>query len=208
MNRRGGLLCAACCLVVLSLAGRQTHAVTEVRLDKDFLAGIVEKFPPRPFEKKEQGDHPFLPAARHRRETPAVPGLLPGRGRVPAPSCGADLGTGQPLRLPCRWPSQVPVRDHHRSQCRSRCRRTATVPGGGRGGQEDQLEGIAGLLVKLMGRFFDRTCRMILPRMRITPEPEAQRRDPQASGGLQGLWALLRNRLCARPGDPPFRPDP
>ena len=36
------------------LAGLRARAVTEVRLDKDFLAGIVEKLPPSPFEKKGQ----------------------------------------------------------------------------------------------------------------------------------------------------------
>ena len=54
MHRRDPFLRVAACLFLFHLAGLRARAVTEVRLDKDFLAGIVEKLPPSPFEKKGQ----------------------------------------------------------------------------------------------------------------------------------------------------------
>src|SRR5882724_7269574 len=38
----------------LLLVERVATAATEVRLDRDFLAGVAEKLPPSPFEKKAQ----------------------------------------------------------------------------------------------------------------------------------------------------------
>jgi len=43
MHRRDSYLRVAACLFLFHLAGHRARAVTEVRLDKDFLAGIVEK---------------------------------------------------------------------------------------------------------------------------------------------------------------------
>src|SRR6516164_3531339 len=54
MNQRGPCLGVLFCVVMLGLPGGYTQAATEVRLDKDFLAGIVEKLPPSPFEKNGQ----------------------------------------------------------------------------------------------------------------------------------------------------------
>ena len=42
------------CFLFFSLLGPSVQAATEVRLDKDFLAAVVEKLPPSPFEKKGQ----------------------------------------------------------------------------------------------------------------------------------------------------------
>ncbi len=52
MHRRASYLRVAACLCLFHLAGHCARAATEVRLDKDFLAGIIEKLPPTPFEKK------------------------------------------------------------------------------------------------------------------------------------------------------------
>ena len=54
MHRRNLYLHVAACFALFHLAEHRAWAVTEVRLDKDFLAGIVEKLPPSPFEKKGQ----------------------------------------------------------------------------------------------------------------------------------------------------------
>ncbi|MGC8642533.1 MAG: hypothetical protein ACP5XB_21975 [Isosphaeraceae bacterium] len=44
----------ALCLLAFSLVESSVQAATEVRLDKDFLAAVVEKLPPSPFEKRGQ----------------------------------------------------------------------------------------------------------------------------------------------------------
>ena len=52
MHRRDSFLRVAACLFLFHLAGLRARAVTEVRLDKDFLAGIVEKLPPARSRRK------------------------------------------------------------------------------------------------------------------------------------------------------------
>ena len=54
MNHKNPCQRVVWCLMLLLLLDGSTRAATEVRLDKDFLAAVVEKLPPSPFEKKGQ----------------------------------------------------------------------------------------------------------------------------------------------------------
>jgi hypothetical protein len=54
MNRVKNRIYVALCLWIVGSLGYEVFAATEIRLDKEFLAGIVEKLPPSPFEKKGQ----------------------------------------------------------------------------------------------------------------------------------------------------------
>src|SRR3954453_21807275 len=68
-------------LTGLLIAGRAATAATEVRLDRDFMAGVAEKLPPSPFEKKGQ----------YRGKIPSYPLLAidPNRRRLLA-TCRAE----------------------------------------------------------------------------------------------------------------------
>ena len=157
MHRRNLYLHVAACFALFHLAEHRAWAVTEVRLDKDFLAGIVEKLPPSPFEKKGQYrgtvhsyrllaidtkrrrflsscqvEGEFRPpvtgpvSERISRSEDHTPGLRKFRFEITA---GVNIEAG-PDSIP-RF--RVDVEEVKKAE----------------------LEGIAGLLAKLLGKFFD-----------------------------------------------------
>jgi len=157
MHRRDSYLRVAACLFLFHLAGHRARAVTEVRLDKDFLAGIVEKLPPSPFEKKGQ--------YRGTVHSYRLLAIDPRRRRFLA-ACQVE---GE-FRPPVTGPVSERIsraEDHTRGLRKFRFEITAGVnieagPDSIPRFRVDveevkkaELEGIAGLLAKLLGKFFD-----------------------------------------------------
>src|SRR5271166_2322074 len=157
MHRLDSYLRVAACLFVFHLAGHSARAVTEVMLDKDFLAGIVEKLPPSPFEKKGQ-----YRGTVHSNRLLAID---PKRRRFLA-ACQIE---GE-FRPPVTGPVSERIsrsEDHTRGMRKFRFEITAGVnieagPDSMPRFRVDveevkkaELEGIAGLLAKLLGKFFD-----------------------------------------------------
>ena len=131
--------------------------MTEVRLDKDFLAGIVEKLPPTPFEKKGQ--------YRGTIHSYRLLAIDPRRRRFLA---------GCQVQGEFRPPVSGPVSDHiSRSEdhtdglrkFRFEIRSGINIEVGPEAiprfkveveeVKKAELEGIVGLLAKLLGKFFD-----------------------------------------------------
>jgi hypothetical protein len=157
MDRRGAPVCVACWLLILPLASRGTHAATEVRLEKDFLAGIVEKLPPSPFEKNGQ-----YKGTVHSYRLLAIDPKL----RRFLASCRVEGEFRPPVTGPVS--ERVSRSDDHAPGIRKfRFQITAgvNIEAGADAMprfrveveevKKAELEGIAGLLAKLMGRFFD-----------------------------------------------------
>jgi hypothetical protein len=147
----------AACLFVFHLAEHRAWAVTEVRLDKDFVAGIVEKLPPTPFEKNGK--------YRGRVHSYRLLAIDPKRRRFLA-SCRVE---GE-FRAPVAGPVAERLsrsEDHTPGWRKFRFEITAGVniePGPDsiprfrvevEEVKRTELEGIAGLLAKLLGTFFD-----------------------------------------------------
>jgi hypothetical protein len=145
-----------CLLTVLSLAGC-CRAATELTVDRDFLAGVVEKLPPNPFEKKGQ--------YRGTIHSYRLLGIDP-RRRCFLAAC---LVEGE-FRPPVSGPISEQVaraKDHSDGlrKFRFEIRAAIHVEAGPDAAprfrvdvdeiRKEQLEGMAGLLAKLMGRFFD-----------------------------------------------------
>ena len=131
--------------------------MTEVRLDKDFLAGIVEKLPPSPFEKKGQ--------YRGTVHSYRLLAIDPKRRRFLA-ACQVE---GE-FRAACSGPVSERIsrsEDHAPGFRKFRFEITAgvNIETGPNSMprfrveveevKKAELEGIAGLLAKLLGRFFD-----------------------------------------------------
>ncbi len=157
MHERALFLRVAACLVVFYLAEQRAGAVTEVRLDKDFLAGIVEKLPPTPFEKKER--------YRGQVHSYRLLAIDPRRRRFLA-SCQVEGEFRPPVTGPVS--ERISRSDDHTPGMR-KFRFEITAGVNIESGpdamprfrveveevKKAELEGIAGLLAKLLGKFFD-----------------------------------------------------
>jgi hypothetical protein len=141
----------------LFLVDRSATAATEVRLDKDFLAGIVEKLPPSPFEKKGQ-----YRGAVHSYRLLAIDSRL----RRFLVACQVE---GE-FRPPVSGPISERVNraeDHTKGLRKFRFEIKAGVNIEASADaiprfrveveeiKKSELEGFAGLLAKLLGKFFD-----------------------------------------------------
>jgi hypothetical protein len=157
MHRRDLCLRVAACLILYHLAGHRAQAATEVKLDKDFLAGIVEKLPPSPFEKRGQ-----YRGTVHSYRLLAIDPKL----RRFLAACQVE---GE-FRPPVAGPVSERVsraEDHTRGVRKFRFEITAgvNIEAGPDATprfrieveevKKAELEGIAGLLAKLLGKFFD-----------------------------------------------------
>jgi hypothetical protein len=149
-------------LVLLLLSGTylgevNAIAVTEVKLDKEFLAGIVEKLPPSSFERKGQ-----YRGSVHSYRLLAID---PRQRRLLA-TCQVEGEFRPPVSGPVsEWVSRSD--DHTKGQRKFRFEIKAgvnieaspdAVPRFHVDVEEikrEELEGIAGLLAKLLGKYFD-----------------------------------------------------
>ncbi len=157
VHRRDPYLRVAACLFLFHLAGLRARAVTEVRLDKDFLAGIVEKLPPSPFEKKGQ--------YRGTVHSYRLLAIDPRRRRFLA-ACQVEGHFRPPITGPVSERISR-AEDHTRGLRKFRFEITAgvNIEAGPDAMprfrveveevKKAELEGIAGLLAKLLGKFFD-----------------------------------------------------
>jgi hypothetical protein len=157
MPHRDLLLRATACFALFHLAERCALAVTEVRLDKDFLAGIVEKLPPTQFEKRGK-----YRGTVHSYQLFAIDSK---RRRFLA-GCRVEGEFHPPVAGPVA--ERINQSENHVPGMRKfRFELTASVnietsPDSMPRFQVDieeirkaELEGIAGLLAKLLGKFFD-----------------------------------------------------
>jgi hypothetical protein len=157
VNRWGRCLGVVGYAVLLGIAGGSAQGATEVRLDKDFLAGIAEKLPPSPFEKKGQ----YKGTVHSYR----LLSIDPGRRRLLA-ACQVE-GEFRP-------PVSGPLSDHvSRSEghvnglrkFRFDIKAGVNIEAGADGMphfrveveeiKKGELEGFVGLLAKLLGKYFD-----------------------------------------------------
>jgi hypothetical protein len=144
-------------LTGLLLACSAAQAATEVRLDRDFLAGIAEKLPPNPFEKKGQ--------YRGTIHSYRLLAIDPQRRRFLA-SCQVE---GE-FRPPVSGPISDRVRraEGHTKGLRKfhfEIRAGINIEAGPDATprfrvdvdeiKKTELEGIVGLLAKLLGKYFD-----------------------------------------------------
>ena len=182
--------------------------MTEVKLDKEFLAGIVEKLPPNPFEKKGQyrgKAHSYrLLAIDSKRRRFLAACQLEGEFRPPV--------TGPVSERISR------SEDHTQGMRKFRFEVTAGVnieagPDSLPRFRVDveevkkaELEGIAGLLAKLLGKFFDEMVTQIADG-RASLLSQKLNSEVLKRGRLQTVRGILRDRLRSRPGHPSFRPD-
>src|SRR5262245_15300840 len=154
MSRTGRILGL---LVALSLHGRDARAATEVKLDRDFLAGVVEKLPPSPFEKKGQ-----YQGTIHSYRLLAIEPKL----RRFLASCQVEGAFKPPASGPIS--EHVSRADEHKSgerKFRFEIKAGVNVEAGPDAMprfridveeiKKAELEGFAGLLAKLLGKFFD-----------------------------------------------------
>ncbi|WP_165226053.1 hypothetical protein [Aquisphaera insulae] len=144
-------------ILILTLAPSTARAGTEVKLDRDYLAGVIEKLPPSPFEKKGQ----------YRGEVNAyrLRAIDPKRRRFLA-SCQVEGSFTPPAAGPISERASQ-SKGHEKGQRKFRFEITAgiNVEAGPDGTprfhvdveevKKAELEGLAGLLAKFMGRFFD-----------------------------------------------------
>jgi hypothetical protein len=141
----------------LLLPARAVEAAAEVRLDKDFLAGIVAKLPPCPFEKAGQYRgtvHAFrLIAIEARARQLLVACQIDGEFRAPVNGPISDRVARSP-RTPEGW-----------RRFRFDVRAWVNVEPGGDGAprfriaidevKRRELDGLTGGLAKVLGQFFD-----------------------------------------------------
>jgi hypothetical protein len=159
MDRRRQLLRLAAGLVVFQLLvpDPRAEAATELRLDKDFLAGVVENLPPSPFEKKGQ-----YKGAVHSYRLLAIDPRL----RRFLAACQVEGEFRPPVSGPVS--EHVSRSDDHTSGLRKfrfEIKAGVYVEAGPdatprfRVDVEEikraELEGIVGLLAKLLGKYFD-----------------------------------------------------
>ena len=157
MNRSGAVPAVVWCLLLFNLPGRSAHAATEVRLDKDFLAGIVEKLPPSPFEKKGQYKgtvHSYrLLAIDPKRRRFLAACQVEGEFRPPVSGplsehvSRSDGHTTRPSKF--RFDITTGVNIEAGADAMPRFRVEVEEI------KKAELEGIVGLLAKLLGKYFD-----------------------------------------------------
>ena len=147
----------AACLVLFHLAGHRAWAVTEVRLDKDFLAGIVEKLPPTPFEKKGKYRgtvHSYRLLAIDAKRRRFLAGCqVEGEFRAPVSGPVSERISRSEDHTPgwrkFRFEITAGVNIETGPDSIPRFRVEVEEV------KKTELEGIAGLLAKLLGKFFD-----------------------------------------------------
>jgi hypothetical protein len=142
---------------LLAMAGPRTRAATQVSLDRDFLAGIVEKLPPSPFEKKGQ--------YRGTVHSYRLLGIDQRQRRFLA-ACQVEGEFRPPVAGPLS--EHVSRADDHAKGVRKfrfEVRAGVNIEAGPDAAprfrvdvdeiKREQLEGMAGLLAKLLGKYFD-----------------------------------------------------
>ena len=163
MRRAIGITCGIWAVAVVLGRPAPAPAAAEVKVDRDFLAGVVEKLPPCPFQKegRYRGQvHSFRlvaidPAARQLvvscrvegefNERAVVAGLArPGRARPPT------AGTPEARWRAFRFEVRVAIRIEVSPDGTPRFRFTVDEV------KRQELDGLAGTLAKVMGRHFDR----------------------------------------------------
>ena len=157
MERAGTILGLLLLLPILSLHHRAATAATEVKLDRDFLAGVVEKLPPSPFEKKGQY-RGTIHSYRLLAIEPKLRRFLAG--------CQVEGEFKPPASGPIS--EHVSRSDEHKSGLRKfrfEIKAGVNVEAGPDAMprfkidveeiKRAELEGFAGLLAKLLGKFFD-----------------------------------------------------
>ena len=185
----------AASLVVFHLVEHRPWAVTEVRLDKDFLAGIVEKIPPTPFEKKGKyrgtvHSYRLLAIDAKRRRFLAsceVEGEFrpPVTGPVSERVSRSEDHTPGLRKFRFEITAGVNIESGPDSMPRFRVEVEEV--------KKAELEGIAGLLAKLLGKFFNDPGYPGRRRACVAAEPEAQYRGHETFGRLQAIRGFLRH---------------
>lgn len=150
-------LVLASCVAGLILVGSRAPAATEVALDRDFLAGVVEKLPPSPFEKKGQ--------YRGQVHSYRLLGIDHQRRRLLA-ACQVEGEFRPPVAGPVS--ERVSRAENHTTGLRKfkfEIRAGINIEAGPDATprfrvdvdeiRKEQLEGMAGLLARLLGKFFD-----------------------------------------------------
>jgi hypothetical protein len=139
------------------IADRAATAATEVRLDRDFMAGVAEKLPPSPFEKKGQ--------YRGKIHSYRLLAIDPKRRRLLA-TCQVEGEFRPPVSGPIS--ERVSRSDDHTKGLRKfgfEIRTGINIEAGPDATpkvrvevdqiKKTELEGFAGLLAKLLGKYFD-----------------------------------------------------
>jgi hypothetical protein len=148
---------AALFILTLFLGERGSSAATEVRLDREFMAGVAEKLPPSPFEK--QGQY------RGKIHSYRLLAIDPKRRRLLA-TCQVDGEFRPPASGPIS--ERVSRSDDHTKGLRKfgfEIRTGINIEAGPDATprlrvevdeiKKTELEGFAGLLSKLLGKYFD-----------------------------------------------------
>ncbi|QEH31831.1 hypothetical protein OJF2_02960 [Aquisphaera giovannonii] len=157
MRRRSSLACLPLLLLTAVASPGIARAGTEIKLDRDYLAGVIEKLPPSPFEKKGQ--------YKGQVNSYRLRAIDPKRRRFLA-SCQVEGAFAPPASGPISERVSK-SKDHEQGLRKFRFEITAgiNVEAGPDGTprfhvdveevKKAELEGLAGLLAKFMGRFFD-----------------------------------------------------
>ena len=187
-----------CVAIVAALTGRACAASAEVKLDSEYLAGLIEKLPPLPFENAGQVARDGSTATAWSRSTRGRGGswsacMVDGEYRPPISgvrsiACGIDDGTWRRFRFEVRVGINVePGRDG-----------TPKFRIAVEDVRRKELEGLAGTLAKLLGKYFDDVVTRVAAGQGEPAQRQAQRRDRQAGRGIPGVRCLRRHRLHRR----------